>query len=351
MNRKKILVDIYLAHNLGDDLFLDHLSHFFPDIDFVPFHPGKDYHLFFKNYKNILPFSYTFFDKVKARLGSNKLTDYSELSKEYDGLLFIGGGIFREESYWKELYHYRSQIINAFKAEQKQVFFSGCNFGPFHSEGFVSAYDQLFQKTDQIVFRDQKSYHLFSHLQNVSVAPDLLWSFDLPTAIQQEKIIGISVINPKHKEQYKNTYQNYIEAHRNLCANYIQNGYKIILFSFCEKEGDLAVAQEIAKDFPEIEIQNYATDISSYLMMVGTCSHFIAARFHAVIIAFKYGIPVLPVIYGDKTENLLIDLGFKNPFVYLDTINTIIDSEFLNISTQQKEALYKASNTHFNIRF
>lgn len=351
MDRKKILVDIYLAQNLGDDLFLDHLSHSFPDIDFVPFHPGKDYHLFFKNYNNILSFPYSFFDKIKARVGHSKLSDYSALSQQYDGLLFLGGGIFREESYWNELYDYRSQIIDAFKKQQKQVFFSGCNFGPFHTDVFLIAYDKLFQKVDQIIFRDRKSYELFSNLQNTSYAPDLLWSFDLPPVVQQEKTIGISVINPRHKEQYQDTYRDYVEGHRNLCRYYLQKDYKVILFSFCEKEGDLAIAQDIALNFPEIEIQNYTTDISSYLKKLGTCSHFVAARFHAVIIAFKYGIPVLPVIYGDKTENLLEDLGFIKPFVYVDTIDELMAAKFLTLSTKQQDGLYNDSKTHFDIKF
>src|SRR5699024_7837576 len=101
MDRKKILVDIYLAQNLGDDMFLDHLAQTFPEIDFVPFHPGKNYSSFFKNYSNIKQFPYTLFDKVFARIGFDKLTDYKRLSQAFDGMLFLGGGIFREESYWK----------------------------------------------------------------------------------------------------------------------------------------------------------------------------------------------------------------------------------------------------------
>lgn len=351
MGRKKILVDIYLAGNLGDDMFLDHLAHSFPNVDFVPFHPGKDYTSFFENYNNIQQFSYTLVEKISARLGKNKLTDYNQLSKDFDGLLFLGGGIFREESYWKKVYNYRSQITAAFKASGKKVIFIGCNFGPYFTDEFLNAHTKLFQKVDNVIFRDQKSFQLFSRLQNVSYAPDVLWSYNLPLATKQEKTLGISVIDPRHKAQYKQTYKDYIKAHKELCRSHIQNDYKVILFSFCDKEGDLAVAEEIAKDCPEIEIQNYTTDISSYLKRIGSCSHFVAARFHAVIIAFKYDIPVIPVIYGDKTENLLIDLGFEKPFVYLDTMNDLVKTEFLTISTQQIALYYKEGKKHFDIKF
>src|SRR5699024_11094187 len=148
MDRKKILVDIYLAENLGDDMFLDHLAKTFPNIDFVPFHPGKNYTSFFRSYKNIQQFPYSVIDKISSRLGNNKLTDYNQLSETYDGLLFLGGGIFREESYWREVYNYRFQITEAFKNKGKKVIFSGCNFGPYSSEEFLEAHRNLFQKAD-----------------------------------------------------------------------------------------------------------------------------------------------------------------------------------------------------------
>src|SRR5690625_3827594 len=101
---KNVLTDIYLADNLGDDLFLDYYARSFPEVLFTPFHPGRNYDSFFKNYPNLQRFPYSFLDKIKARLGKDKLTDYRAMAKKYDALLFLGGGVFREESYWKDLY-------------------------------------------------------------------------------------------------------------------------------------------------------------------------------------------------------------------------------------------------------
>lgn len=351
MDRKKILVDIYLAKNLGDDLFLDHLANSFPEIDFVPFHPGKNYTSFFENYKNIKQFSYSFFDKIAARVGYNKLTDYKRLSKTYDGLLFLGGGIFREESYWKDLYKYRTQITDAFKSQGKRVYFSGCSFGPYHSSEFIEAHNQLFQKVDKLIFRDRKSYNLFSQLENVSYAPDLLWSYKLPQKEKANYVMGISVIDPRHKEKFEHTYEEYIKAHRRFCEKYIKAGFQIKLFSFCEAEGDLAVAQEIAEGFTSVEIHNYTNDVSSYLHEIAKCSFFVAARFHAVIMAFKYQIPVLPVIYGDKTENLLTDLNYDPPFVKLDSISNLLEAEFLTLTQDSIQSLEQESKKHFDLNF
>lgn len=351
MRRKKVLVDIYLAKNLGDDLFLDHLSQSFPDTDFVPFHPGKNYSLFFEQYDNIQQFPYTLIDKIAARFGRNKLTDYKTLSQNHDALLFLGGGIFREESYWKEVFDYRINIVKAFQSQGKKVYFSGCNFGPYQSRDFVAAHEQLFKSTDKIVFRDQKSYQLFAHLNQVFYAPDLLWSFDLPTVQKEEKLLGISVVDPRHKAGYEDTYEDYILAHQALCKEYHEKGYRVMLFSFCEAEGDLAIAQKIASASTAVEIVNYESNIPSYLQEIGKCSMFIAARFHAVIMAMKFGIPVVPVIYSDKTENLLIDLNCTTPFVFLDTIDQLNNAEFFTLTKLQLDQLHFESQRHFDLIF
>lgn len=322
---KTYLVDIYLAFNLGDDMFLDHLASSFPDSIFVPFYPGAKYDAFFGNYANIRKFEYTFLDKIAAKLKiSNKLQDYSLMAKNFDGLIFLGGGIFREESYWKEVFTYRTAITTAFKDQNLPVHFVGCNFGPFQTEGFKDIHKTLFNSCTTVQFRDTKSFSLFKDLPTVSYAPDLLWDYSLPKVLREEKTLGISVIDTNHKSGLEHYSQDYIENHLKIINSYLGEGYKIKLFSFCENEGDLKICNELAKVAPsDIEILNYNGNIQEYLIAFGSCSEIIAARFHAVIIAMKYNIPVLPIIYGDKTRNLLQDLRFKNAIIEFDILNEI----------------------------
>lgn len=326
--RKKILVDIYLAFNLGDDLFLDYLATRYPEYDFIPFHPGKNYTDFYQHYDNVQQFPYSFADKIKARLGADKLKDYGALGHTYDGLLFLGGGIFREESYWREVYHYRTEITEAFKLQAKPVWFMGCNFGPYKTAEFKKAYAKLFARVTKIHFRDRKSYALFSDLQCAAYFPDILWDYRLPEAEGKEKVLGISVINPRHKEGKGDLLNGYVNAHCELMLKYMEKGYQIRLFSFCEREGDLETARLIKERIPTAEILNYTGNITGYLQHIGECSHFVAARFHAVIIAAKYGIPIIPVIYSTKTENLLDDLGYRGTKINLENIQQIEQESF-----------------------
>ena len=311
---KKYLVDIYLANNLGDDMFLDHLANSFPNIQFIPFYPGKKYDAFFCNYFNVKKFPYTFSDKILAKLGvKNKLTDYDLIANEYDGLLFLGGGIFREENYWKTVFKYRNEISDAFLNKSKQVSFIGCNFGPYRTKEFEKTYKELFVKCKSVFFRDQKSYTLFKGIPSVNFAPDILWNYKLPLVTKETKTLGISIVNPKHKFGLEEFYDEYIATHQSLIQEYLDNDYKIKLFSFCEIEGDLLVCKEISSVFKQkIEIFNYSSNIQEFLQEIGSCTEIIAARFHAVIIAMKFKMPILPIIYGDKTRNLLEDLKFEN---------------------------------------
>ncbi len=326
--RKKILVDIYLAYNIGDDMFLDHLANSYPDVDFVPLHPGKNYDSFFSNYKNVTRFPYSFLDKLKSKVFKNKLEDYDWMSNHFDALLFLGGGIFREESYWPEVYQYRNAISDAFIAKDKKVWFMGCSFGPFNTSEFRHKYSELFNKVTRINFRDQYSYNLFPEISNSGYYPDILWSYNLPKSEREDNVLGISIINPKHKEGKSDTYGKYLNAHINLCRDYINRGFTVKLFSFCEAEGDLEIAKEIQGVIPETKIINYTGRISEFLQEFGKCSQIVAARFHANIIAIKYGIPLLPISYGTKTDSLLEDLQFRGLNINLDNTFHLESGEF-----------------------
>lgn len=347
--RKKILVDIYLAFNLGDDMFLDFLAQKYPNYDFVPLHPGKNYKEFIVQYPNVELFPYNLFDKFLARMGRDKLKDFNWMSNQYDGLLFLGGGIFREESYWEEVYNYRKNIVSFFKKKSKNIWFMGCNFGPFTSNQFKIKYENIFSECSKVNFRDKKSYDLFSSLKNVGYYPDILWGYKLPKTKKNEKTLGISLINPNHKDGGAQYFDNYVKSHVRLIENYLKKGYKIRLFSFCEAEGDLIIANLISKYFlNNVEIVFYKGNIKAFLISFGECSKVIAARFHANIIAIKYKIPLIPVVYSDKTSNFLNDIGYENKKIKLNNINQLEEVDATVFDQNLIDSIIEESNRHLH---
>lgn len=343
---KKILVDIYLSLNLGDDMFLDVLAKRYPDAEITVFHPGSNYNFFLKIYNNVKSISYGLRDKLLRKLSIyNRLTDYGRLAKEFDILLFLGGGIFREEVYENEVFQNRKSIIEAFIDKNKEVFFLGCNFGPFNSEYFLKKHKELFNKCSDVCFRDRYSYNLFKDLPNIRYAPDILWSYNIDDVRPKENVIGYSIINPKHKDGLEKYYEDYVDIHTKSILKNIKKQYVIMLFSFCEKEGDLATIKDIlnnidSKYHEQIIIHNYEGNIDAYLSELSKVKVLYAARFHANIIGFLQKTSVIPIIYSNKTSNLLDDIDFKDTIVTFDSLDKL-----LSLDIDQLENNYSLPQT------
>lgn len=349
---KNILIDIYLAHNLGDDLFLEVLAKRYPNTKITIYHPGDNYNSFFSNYPNVSSLPYNTWDKAVRKLGIyNRLTDYNRLAKTYDALLFLGGSIFREEAYADNVYNQRKEIIDSFRKEHKKVFFLGCSFGPFKSQNFLNKYKKLFEICEDICFRDNFSYELFEDLKQIRHAPDILWSYETKGLVKKPNSIGYSVINPKHKFGLSDKFDEYIGNTALSISNNIGKGFSIKLFSFCEKEGDLETIYEITKKIPinlqnEIEVINYTGNVEEFLNRFSEIEILYAARFHANILGLLYKTKLIPIIYSHKTSNLLKDIKFTDDRIDFNNLKDILEIEVDKINNNYA-INKKKGETHF----
>lgn len=330
-------VDAYLAKNLGDDLFVKILAEAFPMAQFTVNYYGRYSNITFSKQKNILFPQYPLIFRMLNRLRVyDYINDAKRISNQFDGFILLGGSIFREESYWKSVYDQRISIIDAFRKAGKPVFIIGSNFGPVLTQHFVDQYTKLFQLCTDVCFRDSYSYNLFSKLPNVRMERDIVFQYCYPETQKKDNLIGFSVIDPDHVPSIAVKRDAYKRLVSSAIKDYISKGFQCKIFTFCKAEGDEKIAFEIKEMLSEnqskyLEIEMYNGDLESNIKSIGECSVFIASRFHANILGLLSGTRLIPLIYSDKTDNMLKDSLF---------MGEVIDISAIDQDTKMPEGIY-----------
>lgn len=335
---KRVFLEMYLQHNLGDDLFLYIIAKRYPNCKFTIDYYDHDYKKFIGKFKNIET-RVTLKNRILRKL---KIRDYinniEHIVSRNDVLVFLSGSYFMEPSHGKVVLDMRNKLIDAFKSEGKPVYILGTNFGPYKSQNFYNNYKELFKKCDDVCFRDEYSYNLFKKLKNVRKANDIVLGLDVDNykknKKQKQKIVGFSIIDMENKIGMSQYGEDYINSTKKSIEMFIKKGYKCILMSFCEKENDLKIINKIislvdnaVKD--KIYIYEYKYDLEEAINLISIFDVFIAARFHANILGLLLDIPTIPIIYSKKTMNVLTDLGLKDIAIEMKDLKNIYNDIYI----------------------
>lgn len=316
---KRILVYAYFAKNVGDDLFLKVLFDRYPHVKWELLTANRNYRKVFKDYPQV-KIIYSYREVKIGRKYYNLFFTLNDLFlkyKKYDAIVSIGGSIFMQNDGWKKKLSNRKHIVKNFRLRDKKAFILGANFGPFKDEKFIEKYRGFFNQYNDICFRDSYSYHMFKDLSNVRMASDVVYNLEVNKKSRLEQSVGISTINLQSRSELKKYNQYYNEKIVSLIESYSEAGYKVKLFSFCENEGDLKGINHIKNKVSEkyrckIETISYTGNLNSFLKEFQRCKIIIGTRLHSLILAMLNNQYFYPLIYNEKTSNILSDLGIEN---------------------------------------
>lgn len=338
----KVDLRIYLAKNFGDDLFLEIISNRYKDIEFIAY-PTLRYNkdevnsnVTMKNNMFIRKYNY-----ICNKLRLYKLNTNRFLIKKCDATIIIGGSIFQEGAKW----HYFKKRLDLFCNLNKNYYILSCNFGPYHSQEFFDIHKNIIELSQDTCFRDVKSYKLFEELPNVRCAPDLAFSLDTSDyQVRNDNKAIISVIDLSWRNNLNKYTEIYDKKMVEITDYFVNKGYEVVLTSFSKFEGDENAIKRIMKLLPEKNKRNVRThfyngNIKETINEIATCKTIIASRFHANILGLLFNKNIIPIIYSNKTANLLEDVKFEGVNSTIENINN------LKVNFSEKDLNYKADVT------
>lgn len=349
----RILLDLYLEKNLGDDLFLISILKRYPKHQFYVF-TQLDYHMIQADYPNLHLVRLNKYFNYLVHKTNNKITLMKRFvrKQQIDALVSIGGSIFIEFPNWEKLYQERVNLWNHFKQLGKPVYVIGSNFGPYHTQAYVDAYEESFKLLEDICFRDQYSYDLYKHLPNVRLEADAVFDLEVELGEVQDKSIGISVIDLSQRGALQDHQADYTQQLVTWVKGFVEEGYSVNLMSFCKNEGD---EQQIQTILNQLDVTDNVTplyydgDITAFLDSFKALETIIATRFHSIVLSILYGKATYALNYSKKSDRLIQEHQLTIPMISIDMSKQLTYQEILEQAStvQDIETLKQSGNKQF----
>lgn len=327
---KRVFLYAYDKQNLGDDLFVHTITKRYPDTQFYMWSDKVNQTTFQSLHNLKVVDKSSVFVQLLNRIRSSLTPRYRAwLEKRCQAVVYIGGSIFMEYENWEQILTWWD-----YEAQNRSFYIIGANFGPYRSEAFRNKLAEIFCNTKDVCFRDQYSYKKFQKVSTVRYAPDILFSYPIPKVSVVHKQIFVSPINCTTRGEGEHTFSTYSDGYfytlTELLKGYLTDGYHLVLASFCKEEGDeqavkkLMNALSLTEDDHRVRCLSYdGTNVEEMLNGIASSEYVIATRFHATILALVAGRPVFPIVYSDKTINVLKDIGFQGNYVDLRNMGPI----------------------------
>ena len=313
--RKKVFILGYLRKNLGDDLFIKMLLEKYPIIDFYIKVPNNKFAKHFDKYENL-----------NIIIGEDTDEElYTQEEALYDAYVYIGGSIFMEGGHVYNLSNKFYDFVKRCKEKNIPFCYISSNYGPYITKEYFDLSKENFKVCTDICFRDKYSYNLFKEIASVRCAPDFAFGYPINYTEKIKGSIGISIINLKIRDKYKELSDEYYNFLIKNIKRYISNGNVVYLYSFCEYEGDEEIVDtllEYFKNEPEKVIGvKYRGNIDEFIETYSKMEYMICTRFHSMVLSCIARQKIYIISYSDKIDNVINDLKLDLPILNLKNIN------------------------------
>lgn len=208
-----------------------------------------------------------------------------------------------------------TELLRFLKGKAPGDYCLGCNIEPLDSPIKRHLIRNKMNKFKLITCRDQMSYNWLrrnTKRPKVYCLPDILFSIPdewLPR-IDNPEMLGISLMHRVGDCADCSYYRAMAEA---ADAWVERTGKGVILMAFdTGREVDLFACRAVQRlmrfsDRTEIVAHRDGTEIPAAF---ARCEKIIGARFHAMILAMRMGIPFFPIIFREKMRNVIQDLNY-----------------------------------------
>ncbi|XJS10986.1 polysaccharide pyruvyl transferase family protein [Aerococcaceae bacterium WGS1372] len=322
---EKVFIKAYTENNLGDDLFVYMLAKRYPNCEFLLPCPRK----FRKPFQSLSNIRFVpiipFIDGVLARLGLSlrvKRNYYRKLMAQCDATVHIGGSLFIEYMFPHAEIDQYLQDVQASQA----YYLLGTNFGPYEHQSFYEKIHQLFTHIDDICVRDEYTYNLFNDIDQVRLAPDVVFGLEKGALTHQlkEKCVVISVIRLDGRPGLKHLQEIYEAKIQKLALELVRQNYEVVLMSFCQSEGDEEVVQRLASQLNhQVGTFAYKDNIEAALEIIAKAQGIVASRFHALILGWVFNCHVYPLNYSPKMTRVIEDMKFEGDYTEIQDIASL----------------------------
>jgi len=318
-----ILVSAFVDHNLGDDLMLEILVRRYPHVMFFCLRDAS---------LNALQPYADWPNLVVPDWG-----DLDRLLPVMDAFLVYGGSAWQDHGDNLRWYDWPTRVIREFRAQGKPILAVGNNIGPLRTAKGQSLFASLLSDFDSVAVRDAFSFDWFQQhvgTGNGVYGADLVFDYPMPAPRRDADLVGISIHRtvqfPERNEPYA----------RNMAAvitrlHDVRPDLRVCLFGFdAITENDRILADEIETRLGHpayLTARHYEGDIPECLAAFGRCSHVLATRFHALVLALGWGIPFTPFDYMEKAGLLLADLDYRGLVLTHENFERSVETAVDNI--------------------